>query len=95
MYVLMINGDKWAKEGLTSVVYGAWLANGILFLFGMYFMRQAQNDSRLFEADVYKMYLQQLSAKIGRWHWVSLLQKKVNKLLKITKFFVILHLFLL
>ena len=81
MYVLMINGDKWAKEGLTSVIYGAWLANGILFLFGLYFMRQAQNDSRLFEADVYKMYFQQLITKITRLPWITVfLQKKANQI---------------
>ncbi|MFN8355906.1 MAG: LptF/LptG family permease [Spirosomataceae bacterium] len=63
MYVLMINGDKWAKEGLTSVVFGAWFANVILLSFGLYFLRQAQNDSRLFDADVYSIYFNRLKEK--------------------------------
>jgi len=54
-YVLTLMGEKWAREGVMQVPYGAWLADIILFLIGLFFLRQARNDSRLFDADVYKI----------------------------------------
>ncbi|MBC7921161.1 MAG: LptF/LptG family permease [Ferruginibacter sp.] len=52
-YVFSILGEKWSKEGVVLVPYGMWGANFILFWAGMLFLRQARNDSRLLEADVY------------------------------------------
>jgi lipopolysaccharide export system permease protein len=52
-YVLSILGEKWSKEGVVLIPYGMWGANFILFWVGLLFLRQARNDSRLFEADVY------------------------------------------
>ena len=56
LYVLTIQGDKFVKEGLLNVSVGAWLANTVLLLAGLYFVEKARNDSRLFEKDVYQMY---------------------------------------
>jgi lipopolysaccharide export system permease protein len=52
-YVFSILGEKWSKEGVVEIPFGMWGANFILFWIGMLFLRQARNDSRLFEADVY------------------------------------------
>ncbi|TAE30229.1 MAG: YjgP/YjgQ family permease [Cytophagales bacterium] len=53
LYVLTLNGDKFAKDGVLWVPAGAWMANAILLPVGLYFMYQARHDSRLFDKDVY------------------------------------------
>ena len=66
LYVLTIQGDKFVKEGLLDVTVGAWLANAILLLSGLYFVEKARNDSRLFEKDVYQMYWKKFREKYFR-----------------------------
>ena len=63
LYVLTINGDKLAKDGVLWVPLGAWLPNGLLFPVGLYFMRQARHDSRLFDKDVYVIAWDRLKKK--------------------------------
>ncbi|GHB82141.1 LptF/LptG family permease [Persicitalea jodogahamensis] len=67
LYVLTIQGDKFVKEGLLDVTIGAWLANTILLLAGVYFVEKARNDSRLFEKDVYQMYWKKLINKFSEF----------------------------
>ena len=64
MYILTQQGEKMAKEGKILLQIGAWLANVILSLIGMYFMRIALKDSRLFEWDVYKMYWERMKPEM-------------------------------
>ncbi len=66
LYVLTIQGDKFVKEGLLDVTIGAWLANTVLLLAGVYFVEKARNDSRLFEKDVYQMYWKKFREKYLR-----------------------------
>lgn len=63
MYVLTIQGDKYVKDGLLNVTVGAWLANSILLLIGLYFVDRARNDSRIFEKDVYLMQWNKLKKR--------------------------------
>jgi lipopolysaccharide export system permease protein len=63
LYVLTNQGDKWVKEGLLVVPVGAWMANTVLFLAGMYFIDRARSDSRLFEKDVYQMHVKRIKTK--------------------------------
>lgn len=67
LYVLTIVGDKYAKDGLIWVPLGAWLANLVLFPVGLYLMRQARYDSRLFDKDVYVIAWERLRAKWAAW----------------------------
>ncbi|SDM25212.1 lipopolysaccharide export system permease protein [Siphonobacter aquaeclarae] len=67
MYVLTIQGDKYAKEGTMWVPLGAWMSNLVLFGFGVYFMIKALNDSRLFEADVYRIAFNRWKEKFEAW----------------------------
>jgi lipopolysaccharide export system permease protein len=60
MYLFQTNGEKLAKENLLNPFFGAWIANIILGLAGLYFLRKAIEDSRLFEADAYNIQLQKL-----------------------------------
>lgn len=52
-YVLMQLGDKYAKEGLIPVIVGVWLPNFVLLLIGLFLVKKASNDARLFENDTY------------------------------------------
>lgn len=62
-YVLNLLGEKWGKQGVLPVPVGIWMANVILFGFGMIFLRQARLDARLFEADFYHV----IGDRIKRW----------------------------
>lgn len=62
-YVLNITGEKYAKEGVTGVLEGAWMSNAVLALFGLFFLRQARSDSRLFDADIYYIFFNKLKEK--------------------------------
>ncbi|MEO1655486.1 MAG: LptF/LptG family permease, partial [Bacteroidota bacterium] len=63
-YVLSITGEKWVKEDLVTTPIGMWMSNAILLVFGLFFLRQARNDSRLLEADFYFVIRDQL---FRRW----------------------------
>ena len=63
LYVLTNQGDKWVKEGLLAVPVGAWLANSLLLITGLYFVDRARSDSRLFEMDVYQMYIKRIKTR--------------------------------
>lgn len=63
-YVVSIMAEKYAREGLLDASLGAWMPNLVLLPFGMFFLRQARNDSRLFDADVYVMWFERV---IKRW----------------------------
>jgi lipopolysaccharide export system permease protein len=63
MYVLMQLGDKYAKEGIWEVLWGVWIPDLILSIIGIFFLTKATNDARLFESDVYSVYLD----KIKNW----------------------------
>jgi len=52
-YVISIGGEKYAKSGILPVFQGVWMANILLFPIGIFFLRQAKNDARLFEVDYY------------------------------------------
>jgi lipopolysaccharide export system permease protein len=62
MYILTQQGDKMAKEGKVIVEIGAWISNGMLTLIGMYFLKIAINDSRLFESDFYFVVWERIKA---------------------------------
>jgi lipopolysaccharide export system permease protein len=52
-YLLTMQGEKLAKQGTVNVIEGIWAADFILLMIGLFFLRQARNDARLFEADFY------------------------------------------
>ena len=52
-YMLTITGEKWAKEGVTDAFFGTIFSNLSLLPFGLFFLRQARKDARLFESDFY------------------------------------------
>lgn len=62
-YLFSNTGQKWANEGLLPVAIGIWIANIVLFPIGLFFLRQAKNDSRLFESDFYVVWFIKLFKK--------------------------------
>ncbi|SHN25809.1 lipopolysaccharide export system permease protein [Cyclobacterium lianum] len=53
-YMLTISGEKWAKEGMSDTFFGTFFSNLALLPFGLFFLRQARKDARLFEPDFYQ-----------------------------------------
>ncbi|MFC5408287.1 LptF/LptG family permease [Larkinella bovis] len=76
LYVLTLTGDKYAKDGLVWVPAGAWMANVVLLPVGLYLMKQARNDSRLFDKDVYTIWWERLKKRYTAWR-AGRLQTKV------------------
>jgi lipopolysaccharide export system permease protein len=78
MYVMTQQGDKAAKESRLAVQVGAWISNLVLFLFGLYFLKKAKNDSRLFEADVYAVYFNRFKEKFSKTAFGVWISNKLN-----------------
>jgi len=54
-YVISMMCEKWTRTDVMDPFLAAWMANIILFPVGMFFMKQAKNDARLFETDFYNV----------------------------------------
>lgn len=59
-YVLTVIADKWAKASVMDGEYAAWVADVVLLPFGIMFLYQARRDAKLFDADFYDVWWQQL-----------------------------------
>ncbi|KYG81798.1 LptF/LptG family permease [Roseivirga echinicomitans] len=59
-YTLNTLGDKWGKQGVVDPLFAMWMANLLLLPFGLFFLRQASKDARLFEADFYAVWLEKI-----------------------------------
>ncbi len=65
-YVLSLMGEKWAKQSILSVAQGMWLANTVLMIIGMVFLKQARADARLFDADFYNVVWDKLKSRFTK-----------------------------
>lgn len=79
MYVLTIQGDKLAKEGRAWVPAAAWASNAVLLGFSLFFLKRAREDSRLFEADVYRIYFARMKQRLLAWREGTVLLKKSSE----------------
>lgn len=71
-YLLNMQGEKLAKQGLVSPMVGIWAADFILLLVGFVFLRQARVDARLFDADAYRVFMD----KVKQWYSSRRFQSK-------------------
>ncbi|MGB0525202.1 MAG: LptF/LptG family permease [Flammeovirgaceae bacterium] len=62
-YISTIMGKKLAEEMVVSPLVGVWSGNLILFLIGLFCLRQAYHDVRLFDLDYYKVMIGKLFKK--------------------------------
>ncbi len=69
-YVITLLSEKYAKEAIIDMELGMWAANLVLFPIGLFFLRQAKNDSPLFDLDFYLTTYQA---------WTKRLATKSNK----------------
>jgi lipopolysaccharide export system permease protein len=65
-YVLSLLGKRWAEEYVIPASVGVWGANVILLFFGLFFMRQAYIDARLFDADYYFVIFSKLKKSFNK-----------------------------
>ena len=63
-YMLTISGEKWAKEGVVDTLFGTAFSNLCLIPFGLFFLRQARKDARLFEPYFYVEFWRKLQKNI-------------------------------
>ena len=54
-YVISMICEKYTRTDFMDPFVAAWMANFILFPVGMFFMKQAKNDARLFDMDFYSI----------------------------------------
>ncbi|WP_375583494.1 LptF/LptG family permease [Cyclobacterium xiamenense] len=66
-YMLTITGEKWAKEGMSDTLFGTFFSNLALIPFGLFFLRQARKDARLFEPDFYQGIWDKVVKVAGRF----------------------------
>lgn len=59
-YVLNMQGEKMAKQGLVSPMVGMWASDFILLIIGFVFLRQARLDARLFDSDAYRVFFDRI-----------------------------------
>lgn len=52
-YMITMTGEKWAKEGVVDPLFGTFFSIICLLPFGVFFIKQARKDARLFEPDFY------------------------------------------
>lgn len=65
-YVFTSIGEKSAKEGAMDPYLAVWLSDLVLLPFGLFFLRQARIDARLFETDFYNIWIEKLRLRFAK-----------------------------
>lgn len=65
-YLFMSTGEKWALQDRITVPQGIWVADCVLAVIGLFFLRQARLDARLFDSDYYLVIIEKLKRRFGR-----------------------------
>lgn len=65
-YLFTSIGEKQAKEGAMDPYIAAWMSDAILLPFGLFFLRQARIDARIFEVDAYLVWIEKLKRRFAR-----------------------------
>lgn len=63
-YVISMMCEKWTRSDVMDPLLAAWMANILLFPIGMFFMKQAKNDARLFETDFYNVVFMKIKSSV-------------------------------
>jgi lipopolysaccharide export system permease protein len=59
-HVLTITGEKFAREGVLTPVYGSWMASAILLPLGFFLSYKATRESALFNMDAYRNFFKKI-----------------------------------
>lgn len=65
-YIINIIFEKNAKEGLIDPAFAVWVADLALLPIGLFFLRQARIDARLFDTDFYHIWLDKLKTRFAK-----------------------------
>lgn len=65
-YVLSITGEEYAKADAMDGKIAVWIANAALLPVGLFFLRQARIDARLFDKDIYIIFWDKMVQKYRR-----------------------------
>ncbi|MFK7952790.1 MAG: LptF/LptG family permease [Ekhidna sp.] len=65
-YVFTSIGEKSAKEGAMNPYFAVWMSDLVLLPFGLFFLRQARIDARLFDTDFYNIWVEKLKRRFAR-----------------------------
>ena len=63
-YIISMICEKYTRTDIMDPFVAAWMANMILFPIGMFFMKQAKNDARLFDTDFYSIFFMKLKVQL-------------------------------
>lgn len=65
-YVMGSIGEKQAKENAMNPYLAVWMSNMVLLPFGLFFLRQARIDARIFEVDIYHIWIEKLRSRFAK-----------------------------
>ncbi|REE02043.1 LptF/LptG family permease [Marinoscillum furvescens] len=65
-YIIGIICEKSAKEGVMDPVLAVWVADLALLPIGLFFLRQARIDARLFDTDFYNVWIDKLKTRFSK-----------------------------
>ncbi len=65
-YVASILSEKWAVAGFVDGAYSVWMADLILLPIGLFFLRQARLDARLFDTDYYSVMIDKFNQRLSK-----------------------------
>ena len=65
-YVMSILSEKWAVAGYVNGAYSIWMADLILLPVGLFFLKQARVDARLFDTDYYLVMIDKFTKKLSQ-----------------------------
>ncbi|MEM6644455.1 MAG: LptF/LptG family permease [Bacteroidota bacterium] len=65
-YVIGSIGKQQTKELQLDPYTAAWMSNAFLLPFGLFFLRQARIDARLFDMDIYTIWIEKLKSKFAK-----------------------------
>lgn len=65
-YAFTSIGEKQAKTGVMDPYLASWMSDMVLLPFGLFFLRQARIDARLFDVDIYNIWIEKLKRRFAR-----------------------------
>ncbi|MEO9870783.1 LptF/LptG family permease [Ekhidna sp.] len=65
-YIFTSIGEKQAKVGAMNPYLAVWMSDMILLPFGLFFLKQARVDARIFELDAYRIAIEKLRRRFAR-----------------------------
>lgn len=64
-YIFTSIGEKSAKEDVMNPYFAVWLSDFVLLPFGLFFMHQARMDARIFDIDIYTIWIEKIKIRLA------------------------------